>query len=300
MENSKTDRPEPSPIQLGRSPKVIAITSGKGGVGKTNVVANLAVALSRMGQQVMILDADLGLGNLDVLLGIVPKFTMEHVLLGQKTLSEVMVEGPGGIQILPASSGREQLTHITPEQKLILQAEFDRLEKAMNVFLIDTGAGISTNVLYFNTVAQEIIVVASPEPTSIADAYAVMKVLSKRYAEKRFNLLVNMVRGETEAREVHRRLSRAAERFLDIVIHYAGFIPEDDYLRMAVSEQRAVVEFHPQSRSSQGFMRLAGKVMEWPVDSIPKGGVQFLWRRMLLAEAESPFPTAAVLEHRNG
>lgn len=264
-----------------RRPKVLAVTSGKGGVGKTNVVANLAVSLSQLGRKVMVLDADLGLGNLDILFGLVPPYTLEHVLTGERPLSDVVVTGPCGIQILPAGSGLEHLTALTKEQKLLLLSEFDRLERDMDVFLIDTSAGISGNVLYFSVAAEEIIVVASPEPTSLTDAYATMKVLSRRYGEKRFKLLVNLVKSEAEARETFRKLCLVADHYLDISIEYIGCIPEDDFLKIAVSRQRAVVEMHPRAKSSQAFGRLARKVSDWPPLSGPKGNVQFLWRRFL-------------------
>lgn len=264
-----------------RVPKVIAVTSGKGGVGKTNIVANLAVSLAGLGKKVVILDADLGLGNLDVLFGVIPKYTLEHVFLGEKKLTEIMVQGPRGIQILPTSSGSEEMAQLSPEHKLILLSELDRLEKEVDVFLIDTAAGISSNVLYFNTVAQEILVIVTPEPTSVSDAYAIMKVLSQRHGEKRFKLLVNMARNTREAMNVYRKLSLVADQFLDIAIDYTGFVPQDDYLRMAVFEQRAVVELYPMAKSTQVFAELAQKVMSWPVDSVPKSNVQFLWKRML-------------------
>lgn len=269
-----------------RIPKVVAVTSGKGGVGKTNVVANLAVALAKMGKSVVILDADLGLGNLDVLFGVIPKYTLEHVVLGQKTLPEIMIKGPCGIQILPTSSGSEDLTHLSPEQKLVLLSALDRLENEVDIFLIDTAAGVSSNVLYFNTVAQEIVVVVSPEPTSVTDAYAIMKILSEKHGEKRFKLLVNMARSVRESKDVFKKLTLVSDRFLDISIDYIGFIPQDDYLRMSVFEQKTVVELYPRSRSSMVFSELAKKLMEWPVSEIPKGNVQFFWKRLLVGSED--------------
>lgn len=271
-----------------RSPKVIAVTSGKGGVGKTNVVANLAVALSRLGQRVMILDADLGLGNLDVLFGVIPAYTLEHVLLGQKSISEIIVLGPEGVKILPTSSGSVEMTQLTDEQKLILLSEFDRLEQQIDIFLIDTAAGISSNVIYFNTVAQEIIVVATTEPTSVTNAYAMMKVLSRRHGEKRFGLLANMVHSEEEAMELFKKLSMVADQFLGVGIHYLGAIPQDDYLRMAVHLQRTVIERYPGAQSSLRFMELAKEIIQWPMNAVPKGSLQFLWKAVIMHGLESP------------
>ncbi len=271
-----------------RAPKVIAVTSGKGGVGKTNVVANLAVALSRLGQRVMILDADLGLGNLDVLFGVIPAYTLEHVLLGQKSISEIIVLGPEGVKILPTSSGSVEMTRLTDEQKLILLSELDRLEQQIDIFLIDTAAGISSNVIYFNTVAQEIIVVATTEPTSVTNAYAMMKVLSRRHGEKRFSLLANMVHSEEEARELFKKLSMVADQFLGVGIHYLGAIPQDDYLRMAVHRQRTVVERYPGAQSSLRFMELAKEIIQWPMSAVPKGSLQFLWKAVIMHGLESP------------
>ena len=230
-------------------PKVIAVTSGKGGVGKTNIVANLAIAFSKQGKSVLVLDADLGLGNIDVLLGLAPQYTLEHVILGEKRLSEVIFDGPAGIKILPTGSGVEELTALTPEQKLVLLSEFDRLETTIDIFLIDTAAGISSNVLYFSTMAEEIIVVLTPEPTSLTDAYAIIKVLSQKHGQKDFKVLVNMARNAGDARDVFQKLSLVSDRFLEVAVDYLGYISMDDYLPMAVSEQKAVVESYPFARS---------------------------------------------------
>jgi flagellar biosynthesis protein FlhG len=261
-------------------PKVIAVTSGKGGVGKTNIVANLAIAFSKQGKSVLVLDADLGLGNIDVLLGLAPQYSLEHVILGEKSLSEVIFDGPAGIKILPTGSGVEELTALTPEQKLVLLSEFDRLENSLDIFLIDTGAGISSNVLYFSTMAEEIIVVLTPEPTSLTDAYAIIKVLSQKHGEKEFKVLVNMARNEGDARDVFQKLSVVSDRFLDVAVDYLGFISMDDYVPMAVSEQKAVVESYPFARSSREINNLAGRISQWPSRSMPKGNIQLFWRKM--------------------
>jgi len=264
-----------------RATKVIAVTSGKGGVGKTNVTANLAVALAGMGKSVVILDADLGLGNVDVLFGIIPKYTLEHVILGEKSIQDIMVEGPRGIRILPTGSGSEDLTHLMPEQKMVFLSELDHLESGVDIFLIDTAAGISSNVLYFNTVAQEILVVVTADPTSVTDAYAIMKILSQRHGEKKFKLLVNMARTAQESKDVYRKLTLVSNQFLNISIDYCGFIPQDDYLRMAVLDQKAVVELYPQAKASTHFVSLAEEVLRWPANDLPKGNVQFLWKQVL-------------------
>ena len=200
--------------------RVIAITSGKGGVGKTNIVANLGFALSKLGKKVVILDADLGLGNLDVLLGLAPKYNLSHVISGLKSFEEITLEGPGNMLILPASSGIQEMTRLTKDQKIRILTELDKFLEPVNILLVDTAAGISSNVMYFNSTAQEIIVVVSPEPTSITDSYALMKVLSVKYSARHFKLLVNNVSDNQEAREVFRQLRMVTDRFLDITIEY--------------------------------------------------------------------------------
>ena len=185
--------------------RIISITSGKGGVGKTNIVANLGYQLSRSGQRVLILDADFGLGNLDILLGLAPRYNLSHVLSGEKTIQDILVEGPGKLSILPAASGIQELTQLSREQKMRLLGALDQLLDSMDILLIDSAAGISPNVMDFSVSAQEIMVVVTPEPTSITDAYALMKVLSTRYAEKTCRLIVNQVSSEHEGREIIKR-----------------------------------------------------------------------------------------------
>jgi flagellar biosynthesis protein FlhG len=261
--------------------KVITVTSGKGGVGKTNVVANLGVGLARAGKRVLVLDADLGLGNIDVLLGLVPRYTLEHVLSGSHHLSDIIIEGPAGIHVLPAGSGLPRLTSLTDLQQLILQSELENVADRAEVLLIDTGAGVSPNVTYFASAAQEIIVIISPEPTSLTDAYALIKVLCRDHRERRFHVLVNMVKSQREATQTFRKLDVAAERFLNVSLEYLGFIPLDDYLPMAVVEQKAVTERFPCSPAARAFIQLAKTIAEWPEPQLPKSTVQFLWQQLI-------------------
>jgi len=261
--------------------QVIAVTSGKGGVGKTNVVANLAYSLCRLKRRVLILDADVGLANLDVLLGVIPKYTIQHMLMGERTLEEIIIEGPGGMKILPASSGVQELTELTSQQRMALLSQFESLNESTDVLLIDTAAGISSNVMFFNTMANEIVVVASPEPTSITDAYAIIKVLSTRYAEKYFHLLVNFVRSESEGLEVYRQLSTVTERFLNLSIRYLGFVPIDVHIQKAVKQQRAVSELFPDCLASRSFLALAEKIANLSVSSTPRGNLNLFWKALM-------------------
>ena len=240
--------------------RVMAITSGKGGVGKTNIVANLGFALSQIGKKVLILDADLGLANIDVLLGLAPKYNFSHVIMGQKLINEIAVEGPGKIKILPASSGIQELTKLTKNQGMQFLTELDQLLESFDILLIDTAAGISSNVMYFNTTAQEIMVVVTPEPTSITDAYALMKVLSLKYCQNRFKLIVNLAADSDEADEVYRQLNLVADRFLDISIDYIGYILLDENIKKSVRRQRIVSELFPDTVASKCFSTIAENI----------------------------------------
>lgn len=259
--------------------KTIAIASGKGGVGKTNVVANLAIALKRLGKKVMVLDADLGLSNIDVLLQLAPKYNIQHVLSGELTLKDIVVEGPLGIKILPAGSGIQELTSLDEFQRLKLLEEFDAYDGDLDFLLIDTAAGISENVAFFCIAAQDIVVITSPEPTAITDAYALIKVLFTRYQEKEFRILVNLARSSEEGFEVFRRLSIAAEKFLNISLDYLGHIPLDEYLQKAVRAQRALLEIYPNSIASRQFAEIGLKFSD--SKSKVKGTLQFFIGNLL-------------------
>jgi flagellar biosynthesis protein FlhG len=260
------------------SARIISITSGKGGVGKSNIVVNVGFVLSRLGKRVLILDADLGLGNLDVLLGLTPKYNLSHAVSGTRTISEIALKGPGNIMILPASSGVQEMAHLSHEQKATFLSSIEDVMDDVDVLLIDTGAGISSNVMYFNSNAREILVVVTPEPTSITDAYALMKVLSLNYSQTRFKLVVNFARSSREAEDVYQQIKLVADRFLNITIEYVGFVLIDQRVKEGVRRQKIVAEMKPESAASRCFVSLAKTLLNTPPpDSAGKGSRSY-WR----------------------
>lgn len=275
--NSMNQKIQPN---LKTNTRVFAITSGKGGVGKTNIVANLGFTLTQLGKKVLIFDADLGLGNLDVMLGIAPRFNLSHVISGEKEIDEVLIDGPGHMQILPAASGIHELTRLTPEQKRQILTELDRLIEPIDVLLIDTAAGISSNVLYFNVAAQEILVVVCPEPASITDAYALMKVLSLNHAQKKFCLMVNQAQSAQEGQDVFRQLNMVTDKFLNISLEYMGYVLSDKNLTRAVRRQRVTSELFPQTEASRCFNALARKICNRPPVQLSEGS-NFIWQELL-------------------
>ncbi len=262
--------------------RVISVTSGKGGVGKTNVVANLALALCRLGKRVLILDADLGLGNMDVLLGLNPRYTIQHVLSGEKRLEEVILNVPAGFHLLPAASGIPELTDLTHAQRMFLLDEFDALHHFFDVLLIDTGAGISSNVMYFNFAAMEKLVVITNEPASLTDAYALIKVLANKYHQKKFRILINSAKSNREAEQIYKHLCVVVDRFLgSLSLDYLGWIPYDENVPKAVRRQQAVLDLFPLSKASKKFMEVAERLMSFSDHCEFDGDVKFFWQRLL-------------------
>jgi flagellar biosynthesis protein FlhG len=245
------------------------------------VSVNLGIALAQKGRRVILLDADLGLGNLDVLLGITANRNLADVLAGDCDLKEVLVDGPGGIKIVPASSGTLRMTQLNPMEHAGLINAFSELGDQIDVLIIDTAAGISEGVVSFLRAAQEILLVVCDEPTSITDAYALIKLMNRDYGTNRFRILANQVKSEQEGRHLFEKLTRVTERFLDVALQYVGIVPYDEAVKKAVQRQRAVLEAYPRAKASLAIKALAEKVDSWPLPSSPRGHLEFFVERLV-------------------
>ncbi len=267
--------------------QVIAITGGKGGVGKSNVSVNLSIALAELGRRVVLLDADLGLANIDILLGIHAKNNISNVLNGEISLQDVMVTGPGGIRIIPAASGTQAMANLEPVEHAGLIRAFSSISDQMDVLVVDTAAGIGDAVVSFVKASQEVVMVVTDEPTSITDVYALIKLLNRDHGLFRFRILANMVKTSQDGHNVFDKLTKVTDRFLDVALQYVGCIPFDDSVKRAVQRQRAVVEAYPRAKASLAFKSLAKKVDGWPLPSTPRGNLEFFIENLVLtAERE--------------
>lgn len=261
--------------------RVLAITSGKGGVGKTNVSVNLAVSLAKKGQSVVLFDADLGLANVDIALGLKPKYDIHHVISGERSLEEILLTGPGGIKIVPAASGVSGMTRLSPQEQAGIIQAFSELSFPVDTLIVDTSAGIEPSVLAFSSACQDIIVVICDEPTSITDAYALIKVLHKECGIRNFQVLANMVDSSAQGVQLYDKITRVTDRFLDVNLGYLGAIPRDEYLRKAVQQQNAVVLAYPRSKAALAMTQLS-KTVEQRLDSgTCHGGLGFFVERLV-------------------
>jgi flagellar biosynthesis protein FlhG len=271
--------------------RVLSFTSGKGGVGKTFSVVNTAIGLSQLGKRVAILDADLGLANVDLMLGLYPNYTIEDVIRGEKEIDEVVLDGPHGVKVIPAASGIDCLTSLSMYQRLVLVDALERSSLQVDYLLIDTPAGIGTNVLFFNSASTEIVCVITPDLTSLTDAYALIKLLSTRYHERTFSILINNIGAGSAslaqtAQDIYERLANSLERFLQVRTNYLGFIPADVLAVEALQGQRALVDLYPGSIGGRALTRLAKRIDAETGGRKLKGGVQFFFQNLLEVYAE--------------
>ena len=258
---SPDSHPNPSQDAIGTAarssgtpaPRVIAVASGKGGVGKTSVSINLAAALVNAGQRTLLLDTDLGLANVDVMLGLSPRFTLADVFAGRCELRDTVLEGPNGLMIVPAASGKRHMTELTPQQHVGLVHAFSELDMPIDTMVVDNAAGIADGVLTFCQAAQDVVVVVCDEPASVTDAYALIKVLSRERGVTRVQVLANQVQHAVEGRQLFEKLERVTSRFLDVTLSYLGAIPRDEWLRRAIQRQESVVDAFPSAPAALAF-----------------------------------------------
>jgi flagellar biosynthesis protein FlhG len=260
--------------------RVIAVTGGKGGVGKSTVAVNLATGLAAAGRRVVLLDGDLGMANVDVLLGLSPRYTLAHVLSGERTLDEILVRAPQGFMIVPAASGAADLANLDATAHLGLVQGFSALGARVDVLIVDTAAGIAPGVLQFSQAAQQVLIVLCDEPASMTDAYALVKVLSRNHGVRNFRVLANMV-APAAGEHLFKRFEGVTARFLDVTLEYAGAIPEDEALRRAVRAQRPVLEAYPTSPAARAFKKLTACADTWPAPSGPRGNLEFFVERLM-------------------
>jgi flagellar biosynthesis protein FlhG len=262
-------------MDSGHFVQVIAVTSGKGGVGKTAVAVNLSLALAELGRRVVLLDADLGLSNIGVLLGVTPRYTLADLLEGRCELADVMMPVPGGVHIVPAASGVQSLAHLSPAQYAGLIQVFSDIADTLDVLVIDTASGVGESVVSFVRAAQQVLLVVCDEPASITDAYALIKLLNRDYGITRFRILANMQHTPMDGQRLFAKLIKITDNFLDVTLQFVGAIPYDLDMRKAVLQQRAVYRSYPRSKSAKAFRAIAQHIDTWPMQGSPRGHIEF-------------------------
>ena len=263
--------------------RVITISSGKGGVGKTNISVNLAISLAKKGRSVCVFDADTSLANVNILLNLSPEFTLEQVLDGSKKIEEIIVEGPGGITIVPAASGIAEFASLDVTQQKTLLHALTVLEQRFDYLIIDTAAGISTNVTTFLQATEHCVLVVTPEPTSLTDAFALMKVMRQRKCESKIHILTNMVDNYLNSVDIYKRLSGATARYLNTDVDYLGYVPRDEYVRLSVQKQIPVTIGYPGSQASYRFQALADSIENIYRAQPTRRSFSLFWRKLLLS-----------------
>lgn len=245
--------------------KMIAVTSGKGGVGKSNVVINLGIALAELRRRVLIVDVDLGLANIEALLGIASDYNVQHVIEGLKKLDDIIVTGPGGIRIIPGSSGISKLADLSSKKRQQFIQHFAALQGNTDIILVDTMAGISRNVVGFAVAADEVLLVTTPEPTAVLDAYATIKTILERQPNATIKLVVNMVKDERQAKHVSQRIESVVKQFLNRRVRTVGYVPHDQHVGQAVMKSRALMQLYPNSPAAKSVRALAARLVHFRV-----------------------------------
>ncbi|MEO8400360.1 MAG: AAA family ATPase [Gammaproteobacteria bacterium] len=270
------------PINSSKKPmRIISVTGGKGGIGKTTLSVNLSVAFSKMGKKVLLFDADLGLANVDVMLGLNPNRNIHDVLAGGSSINEVCINGPHGLKIVPSSSGIQKMADLSPTDYVELIRSFSSLTDDIDIMIIDMASGISSQVIDFTQASQDILVVICNDPSSLMDSYAVIKILHQKYARSRFGIVVNKVKGAHEGFDVFSKFQEVTAKFINISMNYLGHVPADDYVNLAARERVCVVDKYPQSNAVIAINNLCYAINNWNDESSLSGGIQFFFERLV-------------------
>ncbi len=275
MENTHYISNSPKPL------RIISITGGKGGIGKTTLSVNLAVAFAKLKKKVLLFDADLGLANVDVMLGLHPLKTLHDVFAGECDLADVCIRGPHDIKIIPSASGIQKMADLSSAQSIELIRSFSSLTDNIDIMIIDLASGISNQVMDFTHAAQDIIVTICNDPSSLMDGYAVIKILHQKYARSRFGIVVNKVKSPAEGYQVFSKFQDVAAKFINISLHYLGHVPQDEYISMAARERVAIVDKFPQTAAAMAIQNLCQGIHHWRNENSIVGGIQFFFDRLV-------------------
>lgn len=261
--------------------RILSITGGKGGIGKTTISVNLSIAYAKMGKKVLLFDADLGLANVDVLLGLKPKMNLHDYMMGNCELSDICMQGPHGLKIIPAASGIQKMAELSSMESVEIIRSFSSITDEIDVMVIDLASGISSQVIDMTHASQDILVVICNDPASLMDSYAVIKILHQKYGRDRFAVIVNKVRNTQEGYDVFSNFQDAIARFMNVSMHYLGHVPQDDYINIAARERAPVVEKFPSSSAAIAFHHLCHGINHWQHDSAVAGGIHFFFERLI-------------------